>query len=523
MAQIKQNNQVITPIDTADANAKIDVGLLNYRSSASLGVGRTGADDAFTSRVTRLIFGVNTLTDEEVANINAGDTITVIKMSGNVNVGVVATYTVASASRGGSGNFRGIVTIQTPTSTNEIRPTARQADGDTYYVTITSPPPTTPTATIVLDIGTQTLVDTASLAGSTPNSFHSFGNTQLFFNPTTITSTQWALLMVGDTITFTKKTGTGAGAVTTNTIRSISNTLNSGARELRLAERPSFLIGLAVGDTFDIVFSRAPAAPPPTESRVKQVWTKPDGYINPSFIDKAGLGIEQTFTRAEKTKLEGIQDSAEVNVQSDFTERVDTEDDFMANKPIKDDLNFYWNLVPEGTTFQNTVADQWTLLQNSNTPFITYAAGGFPVIAETSKDDPRKSAILSADTAKERLTDATTGVDDRFRLTGFNGYEDSNGNFRVIDPKYMLYISFGNWLELIPLSLFQFLELTAVSLVGETETTVGHYPVGTTRGTDYLSISVGDDELKIGRTADFNILVNQSTLNTDIPITIYYQ
>ena len=142
MAQVKQSNQIITPTDTADANAKVDVGLLNYRSSASLGVGRTGSNDAFTSRVTRLIFGANTLTDEEVANINAGDTITVIKMSGNVNVGVVATYTIASASRGGSGNFRDIVTIQTPTSTNEIRPTARQADGDTYYCLLyTSPSP----------------------------------------------------------------------------------------------------------------------------------------------------------------------------------------------------------------------------------------------------------------------------------------------------------------------------------------------------------------------------------------------
>ena len=86
------------------------------------------------------------------------------------------------------------------------------------------------------------------------------------------------------------------------------------------------------------------------------------------IISGKGLSTED-FTTAEKSKLNGIESGAEVNVQSDFAQTNTSADDFIKNKPTKvsdfqNDLNFIDNTVndlvnyyPKTQTYTKTEVD----------------------------------------------------------------------------------------------------------------------------------------------------------------------
>jgi hypothetical protein len=67
------------------------------------------------------------------------------------------------------------------------------------------------------------------------------------------------------------------------------------------------------------------------------------GQLLPLKVDKVdGKGLStEDYTTAEKTKLDGIEDGSEANVQSDWTEADNTKDEYIKNKP---------DLMPIATT-----------------------------------------------------------------------------------------------------------------------------------------------------------------------------
>ena len=73
---------------------------------------------------------------------------------------------------------------------------------------------------------------------------------------------------------------------------------------------------------------------------------------------------DNNYTTAEKTKLEGIEAGAEVNVQSDWAQTDDTEDDFIKNKPTIPTVNDgQLTLIQKGDTtrFKANQADNDTV------------------------------------------------------------------------------------------------------------------------------------------------------------------
>lgn len=69
----------------------------------------------------------------------------------------------------------------------------------------------------------------------------------------------------------------------------------------------------------------APAVPDPTVSTDATITG--DGSVGDP------LGVANEFTALEKSKLSGIEDNAQVNVQSDWNQATNTEDDYIQNKP----------------------------------------------------------------------------------------------------------------------------------------------------------------------------------------------
>ena len=268
--------------------------------------------------------------------------------------------------------------------------------------------------------------------------------------------------------------------------------------------------GITDGSTFDIRIRRGTRGTirdsvVNTKDNQVQVWTKSDGFIDESFIDRHNLGIEETFTIDEKTKLDLLQDGAEVNVQRDYGENNITQDDYMENKPLNDALNMYWRLIPDNTTFRNTTYNTWTQLQNSNIHLLDFEGGGYPF------RDPRKLAFdvaavgdTPANTIRNQILEAGATVPSEYQAVGFNGevisgIDGAPDLFRLINPKFMLFMSWGNFIELVPVSLYQWIILKASTNGGV---------IGNTPGTDYLHISNGTSDLRIGRTDNYDMLVS---------------
>ena len=80
----------------------------------------------------------------------------------------------------------------------------------------------------------------------------------------------------------------------------------------------------------ELTFDNEPTANSNNPVTSGGVYTALDGKV-----DKAsGKGLSANdFTDADKTKLDGIESGAEVNVQSDWSQTDNSEDDFIKNKP----------------------------------------------------------------------------------------------------------------------------------------------------------------------------------------------
>ena len=245
--------------------------------------------------------------------------------------------------------------------------------------------------------------------------------------------------------------------------RSIRVFLDKGSQAVVDASNPMPLTGITDGTEFEINIRRWDA---PLDNKV-QVWTRADGYIDPSLINKEGLGIDETFTTAEKNKLDNIEAQSEVNVQSDFTQTDSTADDFMENKPLDDGRNFYYVAVPYGTTFQNSSATAWTQIQGSG---IAMARGAYFIgdARKTPLTNPTQEQIdaMNEPDVREGITETIPVISTDFTAEGFNGYQPTAGededapDYRALNPRFMMYLLLGDYGDLIPISTFQYVSLT---------------------------------------------------------------
>lgn len=115
--------------------------------------------------------------------------------------------------------------------------------------------------------------------------------------------------------------------------------------------------------------------------------------INANKDDIAALQARNDFTNAYKTKLEGIEDGAEKNVQSDWNQVDDTADDFIKNKPT--------TLAGYGIT-DVAIADDGKLTVGSKTidPVVKEAGKSLisdDLITKISDLDPNAEANVQAD------------------------------------------------------------------------------------------------------------------------------
>lgn len=135
-------------------------------------------------------------------------------------------------------------------------------------------------------------------------------------------------------------------------------------------------------------------------------WAKGD-HIHPSDTTKVdkevGKGLSANdFTDSLKTKLEGVESGAEVNVQSDWNQSTNTEDDYIKNKP---DLSVYAPLDSPSLTGTPTAP---TATEGTNTTQIATTA-----FVKTG-DDAVKEMIkntLPTDTASGSIASFPDGSD----------------------------------------------------------------------------------------------------------------
>ena len=262
---------------------------------------------------------------------------------------------------------------------------------------------------------------------------------------------------------------------------------------------------IADGTEFDVNIRRWDA---PVDNNQVQVWTNRDGYIDASFIDADGLGVEEILTETEKNNIDTATAGAQKNVQADYDETDDTQDGFMRNKPIEDGLNFIFQYIQQGNTFTNE-ANKWHTIPNSNIPFIDTEDGGFNAtdprrinIGNYKAMDELDSTMPDEETRErtklEALTlepfeseweegnpyvvgnvviyqnllysciTATSGttpppneptvwlqITKDTRIQWVNGYNTTDGLFRFANPKNMMFISWGQYGDLTPVSLFE--------------------------------------------------------------------
>lgn len=93
----------------------------------------------------------------------------------------------------------------------------------------------------------------------------------------------------------------------------------------------------------------------------------------------AGKGLStEDYTTTDKTKLAGIADGAEVNVQSDWNQTDDTSDDFIKNKPT--------SMTPSAhaSTHASDGADAITIAESQVTNLVTDLAGKQDALPTTS-------------------------------------------------------------------------------------------------------------------------------------------
>lgn len=113
-------------------------------------------------------------------------------------------------------------------------------------------------------------------------------------------------------------------------------------------------------------------------SEVSYIRNKPDLSI---YVEKeAGKGLSSNdFTDADVTKLGGIENGAEVNVQADYDESDSTEDSYIRNKPVistvghtgsyndllnKPDLSVYSLITETGNKISMSIDEEYDLVVN---------------------------------------------------------------------------------------------------------------------------------------------------------------
>ena len=135
-------------------------------------------------------------------------------------------------------------------------------------------------------------------------------------------------------------------------------------------------------------------------------WAKGD-HVHPSDTTKVdkevGKGLSANdFTDSLKTKLEGVESGAEVNVQSDWNQSTNTADDYIKNKP---DLSVYAPLVSPsltGTPTAPTATEGTNTTQIATTEFVKT---GDDAVKEMIKN------ILPTDTASGAIASFPDGSD----------------------------------------------------------------------------------------------------------------
>lgn len=126
----------------------------------------------------------------------------------------------------------------------------------------------------------------------------------------------------------------------------VQNKIVNGALDLKsdltnLADPYSPSAAYNIGDycTKDGKFYRCTTAISTAEAWTAGHWTETDADAEfDRKVDKvSGKGLSKNdFTDALKTKLDGIEEEAEKNVQSDWNQSDNTKDDFIKNKPTID-------------------------------------------------------------------------------------------------------------------------------------------------------------------------------------------
>lgn len=123
------------------------------------------------------------------------------------------------------------------------------------------------------------------------------------------------------------------------------------------------------------ILVNSPAAPQATQSDWNEADPTAPAYIknkpvipnktsqltnDSNFISDASyVHTDNNYTTTEKTKLSGIEDGAEVNVQSDWSQSDNTKDDYIKNKPTIPTVNdATLTIQKNGTTVQTFSANQ---------------------------------------------------------------------------------------------------------------------------------------------------------------------
>ena len=151
-----------------------------------------------------------------------------------------------------------------------------------------------------------------------------------------------------------QKNGTGVGTFTANasTDKTINITVPTKTSELN-------------NDSGFITADDIPAAQVQSDwnqtstTAVDYIKNKPENLVQ----DANYVHTDNNYTADEKTKLEGIAEGAEVNVQSDWEQADDTKDDFIKNKPAINDATLTIQVTNYDTTaFTANDADNETLI-----------------------------------------------------------------------------------------------------------------------------------------------------------------
>ena len=88
---------------------------------------------------------------------------------------------------------------------------------------------------------------------------------------------------------------------------------------------------------------------------------------NSSFTAAQWATIQRGLTASDKTKLDGIEAGAEVNVQSDWNQADSAADDFIKNKPTIPDVSSFITPTDYATKSTGGTIKAWTTTDGSDT------------------------------------------------------------------------------------------------------------------------------------------------------------